>query len=398
MLPRTEYLERLIRWKDKDLVKVVTGIRRCGKSTLLALYREYLGKHGVSARQIQTINLEEEANTFADWRALHRHIEKHFAAGRKNYVFLDEIQQIRGAQKLLASLRLRKGVDIYVTGSNAYLLSSELATLLAGRYIEIQMLPLSFQEYVSACGKRASQDALFQDYLLNSSFPQTLEFGRDLKLIQDYIEGIYHTIVQKDIVLRQGLKDISRLDSVASFMFDNIGSETSLKNISNTMTSAGRKIHPQTVETYLNGLLESYVLYKIARYDVKGRQYLLTNAKYYLADIGLRYALLGNKGADAGHILENVVCLELLRRGYKVYVGKVQEQEVDFVASLPGGKIEYYQAAQSVLDKKTLERELKPLLSVKDSYPKFLLTRDYTNCFHQGIRQINALDWLLGKE
>jgi predicted AAA+ superfamily ATPase len=395
MIERPQYLDKLISWKDKDLIKIVTGIRRCGKSTLFELYRKYLISQGIENNQIQTINLEDVKNAFTDGYDLHKHIEKNLIVGKRNYIFLDEIQQIENAQRMLASLRLREGIDIYVTGSNAYMLSNKLATFIAGRYIEIKMYPLSFKEYASAFNG-LNTDEMFQQYLTNSGFPQVLEFGGNMQLIQDYIEGIYRVIVQKDIAFHNGIKDISRFDSVAKFIFDNIGSETSIKNISNAMTSGGRKIHPQTIESYLDGFIECFALYRADRYDIKGKQYLMTNAKYYLADIGLRYAVLGNKGADDGHILENIVCVELLRRGYKVYVGKIGANEVDFVA-VQYGKIEYYQVSLSVLDENILARELKPLKDIRDSYPKFLLTRDYNNADYDGIKQMNVLDWLLGR-
>ncbi|MDR1902609.1 MAG: ATP-binding protein [Treponema sp.] len=397
MINRPAYLEKLHKWRDTDLVKIVTGIRRCGKSTLFELYQNELKQSGTAREQIISINLEDADNyELLEWKALHTHIESLLIPNKKNYVFLDEIQQVDGAQRLLSSLRLKPNIDLYVTGSNAWLLSSELATLITGRYIEINMLPLSFAEYMSAFQNEADTGRKYADYISNSSLPRTLTL-KDRRDIQDYIMGIYSTIVQKDIAFHHGIRDISRLDSVARFMFDNIGSETSIRNISNAMTSGGRKIHQQTVESYLNGLLGSYVLYKANRYDIKGKQHLLTNAKYYLADIGLRFALLGNTPGDAGHILENVVYLELLRRGYKVFIGKVETREVDFVVQNTGGETEYYQVALTVLEAKTLNHELEPLRKIKDNYPKYLLTRDWETGSRDGIRQLNVLDWLLGK-
>ena len=399
MIPRDEYLDNLISFKDKKLIKVITGIRRCGKSTLFELYQDYLLKNGVDAEQIISVNLEAgEFADIADDRALFEYVNARLDDERMNYIFLDEVQRVEGFQKAVDALYIKKNCDVYITGSNAYLLSGELATLLSGRYVEIKMLPLSFKEYASARGKSIAPERLYQDYIHNSSFPYALELNRP-KDVRQYLDGIYNTIIVKDIITRKRINDVEMLKSTARFMFDNIGNLTSTKKISDTMTSAGRKISVHTVENYLDALTESFVFYKISRYDVKGRQYLKTGDKYYAADVGLRYAVLGAKMADAGHILENVVCLELLRRGYDVYVGKVGAAEVDFVAVGDEGE-EYYQVAYTLVDAdgKTLERELTPLDSIRDHNQKFLLTMDYGPVVsHNGIKQIYALDWLTGQ-
>lgn len=285
-------------------------------------------------------------------------------------------------------------MDLYITGSNAFLLSGELATLLSGRYVEIKMLPLSFKEYVSAFQDNTNTAMLYMNYLTNSSFPGTLELERK-KDIRVYLEGIYNTILMKDIVTRKKIGDPAMLQSVVEYMFDNIGNMCSSTKIANTMTSSGRKISVPTVENYLEALTDSFVLYKVSRYDIKGKQYLATGSKYYLADIGLRYYLLGTRQTDMGHILENVVYLELLRRGYEVHIGKVGEAEVDFIA-INEEEEEYYQVSQSVLDENTLRRELASLEAIKDHNPKYLLTMDYMPMSsHNGIKQINAIEWLL---
>ncbi len=292
------------------------------------------------------------------------------------------------------SLYIKKNVDLYITGSNAYLLSGELATLLSGRYVEIKMLPLSFSEYTSYFGEPMDVNRKYTEYLVNSSFPGTLELSRrqDIRM---YLEGIYTSIVLKDIVSRKRIADVPMLESVIRYMFDNIGNLCSSTKIANTMTSAGRKISVRTVESYLEALTDSFILYRAERYDVKGKQYLSTGFKYYLADIGLRYYLLGSKQADFGHILENIVYLELLRRGYEVHIGKMGTSEVDFV-TFNGDGMEYYQVALSVLDETTLKRELSPLDSIPDHNPKYLLTMDVLpRTSHNGIKQINVLDWLL---
>lgn len=396
MIPRKEYLENLIAFRDKHLIKVVTGIRRCGKSTLFELYEEYLLQNGVKPEQIIAYNLEAgEYADIEDSKALYKLVSDRLLPNEMNYIFLDEVQRVADFQKAVDALFIKKNCDVYITGSNAYLLSGELATLLSGRYIEIKMLPLSFKEYLLAHPEDRNIDRLYQDYIHNSSFPYALELKRP-KDIRQYLDGIYDSIVLKDIVARRRISDVDMLRSVTRFLFDNIGNICSTKKIADTMTSAGRKIAVHTVEKYLEALTESFIFYRVGRYDVKGKQYLKTGDKYYAADLGLRFSVLGNKKADDGHILENVVYLELLRRGYEVYIGKVGAAEVDFIAIGDEGE-EYYQVAYTVIDAdgKTLERELAPLEAIKDHNPKYLLTMDYGPMIsHNGIRQINVLDWL----
>lgn len=397
MISRNEYLDNLINLRDKQLIKVITGIRRCGKSTLFELYQEYLLRNGVESEQIISINLEDgDYADIEDSKSLYNLVKTHLLPDKMNYIFLDEVQRVSEFQKAVDSLFIKKNCDVYITGSNAYLLSGELATLLSGRYMEIKMLPLSFKEYVSAFPEDRNIDRLYQNYIHNSSFPYTLELSRQ-KDIRQYLEGIFNSIVLKDIVARRRFPDIAMLQSVVRFMFDNIGNLCSTKKIADTMTSAGRKITVHTVESYLTALTDSFIFYRIGRYDIKGKQYLKTGDKYYAADIGLRYIVLGSKKADQGHILENVVYLELLRRGYEVYIGKVGNSEVDFIALGVEGE-EYYQVAYTVIDAdgKTLERELKPLESIRDHNPKYLLTMDLGPVVsHNGIKQMNVLDWLL---
>ena len=397
MIQREEYLNNLVNFKDKKLIKVVTGIRRCGKSTLFELYQNYLLENGIKNTQIISINLEDgDYSDIEDSRSLYDIVNSKLDPDHMNYIFLDEVQRVKDFQKAVDALYIKKNCDVYITGSNAYLLSGELATLLSGRYVEIKMLPLSFKEYVTARGENTGFDRLYQDYIHNSSFPYALELNR-AKDIRQYLDGIYNSIIVKDIITRRRISDVEMLKSVARFLFDNIGNMVSSKKIADTMTSAGRKISVHTVENYLEALTESFVFYRAGRYDVKGKQYLKTGDKYYAADIGLRYNVLGTKKADAGHILENVVYLELLRRGYEVHVGKVGTAEVDFIAIGDEGE-EYYQVAYTVIDAdgKTLERELAPLNAINDHNPKYLLTMDYGPLVsHNGIRQLYVIDWLL---
>ena len=395
MIERKEYLEDFIHFKDKNLIKVVTGIRRCGKSTMFELFQEYLKDNGVGEEQIIFVNLEDgDFRHIRTSEKLYEYVSERLVKEKTNYVFLDEVQQVENFQEAVDWLYAKKNVDVYITGSNAYLLSGELATLLSGRYVQIKMLPLSFKEYCSAFPDNQNTSQLYINYLTNSSFPGTLELTRKQD-IRAYLEGIYNTILLKDIVTRKRISDASMLESVVEFMFDNIGNLCSSTKIANAMTSAGRKISVPTVESYLSALADSYILYKVGRYDIKGKQYLTTGFKYYVADIGLRYFLLGSKQTDKGHILENVVFLELLRRGYEVYIGKVGDAEVDFIAINSEGE-EYYQVSQSVLEEQTLKRELASLEAINDHNPKYLLTMDFTPfTSYNGIKQINVLEWLM---
>jgi predicted AAA+ superfamily ATPase len=313
-----------------------------------------------------------------------------------NYIFLDEIQNVHEFQRAVDSLYIRKNMDIYITGSNAWLLSGELATLLSGRYVEIHMLPLSFREYLSAFDNAIDIPKKYLDYVMYSSFPYSLKLRDEPEQIHDYLGGIYSTIILKDVVERNKIADVPLLELVVRFMFDNIGNLCSVKKIADTLVSSGRRISVNTVETYLSSLTNAFILYRLGRYDIRGKQHLKTGSKYYLADTGLRFYLLGSKMYDAGRILENVVFLELLRRGYELNIGKIDDQEIDFIArrrSMP----EYYQVALSVRDKTTLDRELRPLLAAKDNYPKHLLSLDDDPpADYNGIRLVNVLDWLSG--
>ena len=397
MIARDEYLQKLIDLRDTDLIKVVTGIRRCGKSTLFKLYQDYLKSNGVSNEQIISINFEDLAyEELLNYRRLYDHVKSRLISEKMNYVFLDEIQAVDQFQKAADSLYIQDNVDLYITGSNASLLSGDLATLLSGRYVEIAMMPLSFKEYVSAQTDKSSISELYSKYRKNSSFPGAVEISSHGKL-REYLSGIYNTIVLKDIVARYNIQDVSMLDSIIRFMFDNIGNICSSRKIAGALASSGRKVSANTVERYLSAMTSSYILYQARRYDLKGKQYLASGEKYYVADIGLRNYLLGDKAADLGHILENIVFLELLRRGNDVYIGKVGNSEVDFIAVGEEGTA-YYQVAATVREESTLNRELAPLDMIQDHNPKYLLTLDDDPpMFHNGIRQINALDWLLSR-
>jgi len=395
MIQRNDYLNLLKEFKDKQLIKVVTGIRRCGKSTLYALFGEWLRENGVSDAQITEINFEDPI--YADIktsRDLYEAVAERLLPDKMNYVFLDEVQKVEDFQEACDGLYIKENVDLYITGSNAKILSGELATLLSGRYVEIKMQPLSFKEYVGALGEATDLSRKYREYIEYGSFPYLLELsGKKAKQI--YLEGIYNSVVLKDIVSRKKILDVPMLENVIRFIFDNIGNPTSATKIANALKSAGNKIAVNTVESYLMALQESFIIYKAERYDIKGKQLLETGGKYYVADIGLRYYLLGTKRADRGHILENVVFLELLRRGYEVYVGKQGNTEVDFIAVNEEGT-EYYQVAYTVADDAVLARELTPLDTIHDHNPKYLLTMDDEPLVsHNGIKQMYVLDWLL---
>lgn len=430
LIDRPEYMRQLKAWQDQnDLIKIVTGVRRCGKSKLLELFQMRLQSDKIADdSQIVSVNLEDLIQTrkigltedtehfLVGYEKLLDYILARLNPKKMNFVFIDEVQLLRDWQKVANALRLQKNVDVYLTGSNAYMFSSDLANSLGGRYVEIKMQPLSFLEYYMAYRLMAEGtlrtpkdflefgdfQATYEHYIRESGFPQTLKMLYDRQHISDYLrDTVYLNTVQKDIVKRFNLSDVNKLDAVVKYMFDNIGNETSVRSIERGLSTGGHKISVPTIDKILEGLLDSFLMYKCDRYDIKGKQYLDSNSKYYVADIGLRTALLGIKDMDAGHILENVVYLELIRRGYEVSVGKVHKGsklvEVDFVAKKSSGIVEYYQVAQNVLGSDTLERELAPLEAIEDNYPKFILSMDYGTGENNGIKRLNVLDWLLGQ-
>ena len=407
-IEREEYLEFLKNHKDKQIIKVVSGIRRAGKSTLFEIYKDYLQKNGVEKNQIISINFEDlEYEEYTDYKKLYKFIKDNLLENKKNYIFLDEIQHVNKFEKVVDSLFIKENVDLYITGSNAYFMSGELATLLSGRYVELEILPLSFKEYcegkkqqeIKKEGQELSKSLVqrYNDYIFESSFPYTLQIDKK-ENIREYLMGIYNSVLLKDVVSRLKISDVMMLESVVKYMFDNIGNITAIKKIADAMTSLGKKIDVKTVEKYLSGLIDSMILYKVNRYNIKGKAYLSNLSKYYIVDIGLRNQLLGNRNIDFGHIFENIIYLELLRREKNVYVGQFGDKEVDFVV-LNGEKVEYYQVALTVLDENTLKRELEPLKKIKDSYPKYLITLDEigVNTNYDGIKVLNGLEWLVDR-
>lgn len=408
-IDRKEYLDFLVKSKDRQIIKVVSGVRRCGKSTLFEIYKDFLLENGVEKNQIISINFEDmDYEELTDYKKLYEYIKSKMIGDKKNYIFLDEIQHVDKFEKVVDSLFIKENTDLYITGSNAYFMSSELATLLSGRYIELKMLPLSFKEYYQAKleyekleqkENRISKTLIqyYNEYIVNSSFPYTLQLDSDLKNIHEYLSGIYNSVLLKDIVARLKISDVMRLESVVKYIFDNIGNLTSLSKIANTLTSMGRKTDAKTIEKYIRGLTDSLLVHEVSRYNIKGKEFLSTLSKYYVADLGLRQMILGNRNIDMGHILENVIYLELLRRKGNVYVGQFDKNEIDFVV-INSNEIEYYQVALTVLDENTLKRELDAFKNIKDNYPKYLITLDdvMVNTDYDGIKVVNALEWLLG--
>lgn len=396
LIQREQYLAKLRALRDKAIIKVITGVRRCGKSTLMQLFQKELLQSGVSEKQIISINFEDyDFVELRNAKALYQYVVARLVEGAPNYVFLDEIQHVDNYADVVDALFVKENVDLYITGSNAYLLSSEIATLLSGRYVELQLLPLSFKEYVNATGNTNDLERKYADYITFSSFPYAMAFDREVQMTNDYLRGIYSTIVLKDVMHRHSIGDAMMLENVMAFMADNIGNILSVKKIADTLTSSGRKVDVKTIEKYLSALCQSFILYPAKRYNIKGRQLLKTMEKYYLVDVALRNTLLGSANADFGRILENVVYLELLRRYPNVYIGKTDAFEIDFVA-VNMQEVAYYQVAATVRDEATLERELHPLKMVKDNYPKTVLSLDVAPvAYHNGIKIQNVLDWLL---
>ena len=407
-IDRKEYLDFLVKSKDRQIIKVVSGVRRCGKSTLFEIYKDFLLENGVAKNQIISINFEDmDYEKLTDYKKLYEYIKSKMIGDKKNYIFLDEIQHVDKFEKVVDSLFIKENTDLYITGSNAYFMSSELATLLSGRYIELKMLPLSFKEYYQAKLEYEKMEQkenrtlktliqYYNEYIVNSSFPYTLQLDSDLKNIHEYLSGIYNSVLLKDIVARLKISDVMRLESVVKYIFDNIGNLTSLSKIANTLTSMGRKTDAKTIEKYIRGLTDSLLVHEVSRYNIKGKEFLSTLSKYYVADLGLRQMILGNRNIDMGHILENIIYLELLRRKGNVYVGQFDKNEIDFVV-INSNEIEYYQVALTVLDENTLKRELNIFKNIKDNYPKYLITLDdvMVNTDYDGIKVVNALEWLL---
>jgi len=401
MIKREQYLTKLRELRDKHIIKVLTGVRRAGKSTLLDLFRRELIESGVKNNQIQSINFEEASNSeLINWKVLHDTIESKLIPNKMNYIFLDEIQNVNQFEKMVDSLFVKKNVDLYMTGSNAYFLSSEFSTLLSGRQFEINILPFSFAEYCEILGKERTDDLhkTFTDFLRNGGFPQSVEmFSQNYNLGVEYLTGLYHTVVLKDVITREGVNDAGALENTLKFVFDNIGNFLSPNKIADYMCSNYRNISSRTIENFLSATRDSFILFGVSRFDIKGKELLQTQQKYYLVDTGLRQVLLARDTQfDIGRALENVIYLELIRRGYQVWIGKTKSgKEVDFVAKNLHGVLEYYQVAETIRGEETRNRELAALNNIDDNNRKFIITLDPEANNFDGVEQINAIEWLL---
>jgi predicted AAA+ superfamily ATPase len=403
IIERIHYVSLLNNFRDFDLIKVITGIRRSGKSTLMKMYAEKLVCEGVKASAIQSINFElPDESIPTDWQELFVHLKNGMVKGATNYIFLDEVQNIPHFEKLIDGLYVLENTDVYITGSNANLLSGDLATLLSGRYVEISILPMSFAEYlqmldIDADSRQINHNSLLGDYMNDTSFPQGIKLKKSNQgAIVRYLNAIYNTVIEKDIVQRYKIRNLRAFSNVLKFIAGNIGSPLSPNNIAKALKADGQSVDAKTVESYLRYLTGSFVLYQANRFDVKGKQQLATQEKYYLADVGLRNVLLGkNMFQDVGHILENIVYLELLRRGNTVWTGKNGDSEVDFVTRSETGETAYYQVAYTAKETATMQRELRSLQQIKDNYPKYLLTTDEYESEAEGIKILNVAKWLL---
>jgi hypothetical protein len=399
-------LEKLIQWKDEQVIKVVTGIRRCGKSTLLAQFQAYLRCNGVSDDQIVSINFEElEYEDLLDYKKLYAYLKKHLVQGKTTYIFLDEIQKVPAFEKVVDSLYVKPDVDLYITGSNAYMLSGDLATLLTGRYVEITMLPLSFKEFLAITGMNPEKG--FADFLQNGGLPYVAGMERTPEKVDVYLEGIYNTVIVRDIEDRQArrendpskrkITDIALLKTIAKYLSSVIGNPVSVRSITDYLISSGRRISPNTVNDYVEALTESFIFYPVERFDIAGKQLLKANRKFYMVDLGIRNHILPRRNYDLGFSVENIVYFELLRRGYKVTMGKYGNTEVDFVTEKQG-VYTYFQVTADMTSEETFKRELRPLRNIRDNYEKIVLTMDYVTLGnYDGIQVIHLLDWLTEK-
>ena len=398
---RSHYLDILKVLKGKNLIKVATGVRRCGKSTLMSQFQDVLRAENEAA-SIISINIDMPDFRFLaekSWKDVYDYIVEHLKNNVTNYVFIDEVQNVKEFEKLLEGLYVHPNIDLYVTGSNAFLLSSELATLLTGRAYEIHVLPFSFAEYISFTGKSNNLDRAFAAYIETGGFPEAVRLSADgNQFTLDYLQMVFNTIFRNDISARQSIYSEESYLEVVNFLIDSIGSNVSAANIANTLKSNKKPIDNKTVSKYIDSLVESYLFYRVKRYDIKGKQHLATQEKYYLVDLGFRHALLGKELlSDAGHLLENVIYLELKRRNFQIWIGKTNNLEVDFVVRTKEGFTQYIQVSQTVQNPTTLARELAPLNSISDHHEKLLITMDFDTGTYNGIKKINAIDWLIGK-
>ena len=402
MIKRVDYLNSLEKWRDEKVIKIVTGMRRCGKSTLLLQFQNRLVETGIETTQIVSLNFEKlEYEDLQDYKKLYSYLKNRLISDKKNYIFLDEVQRVKYFEKVVDSLYVMDNVDIYITGSNSQMLSSELATFLSGRYVEIKMLPLSFKEFFSI-GDLSIDDS-FVEYMRYGGLPYVTTMEKDSDKVEMYLEGIYNTVLVKDIEDRQNRKnlgmraitDISLLKSISKYLSSVVGNMVTVKSITNYLVSGGRKVSPNTVSDYIEALCDSFIFYEVDRFDIVGKELLKNNKKYYIVDLGLRNYLIPRKNYDLGFGLENIVYFELLRRGYRVNVGKLKDKEIDFVTR-KNDELHYIQVTASMVDENIFEREMRPLREIRDNYEKTVLTLDrFSVGNYDGIKVVNIVDWLL---
>lgn len=399
MIERKEYLKQLLSWKDQSIIKVLTGIRRCGKSTILKLYQEYLLNNGIDPSQIISINFEElEYEDLQDYKKLYQYIKDRLVENKMMYIFLDEIQNVPSYEKVVDSLHVKENIDIYITGSHSYIFSGQLATYLSGRYIEIPVLPLSFKEVYNP---QTNKEEAFQKYIKTGGFPYIHQIQLLNEQIDMYLEGIYNTVIVKDIEERinrknsKSVTDIALLKAISKYLSSVVGSPVSIRSITNYFKSNERTTSPNTISNYVEALCESYLYYPVEVMDVSGKEVLKSNKKYYIVDPGIRNYILPKQFYDLGFTIENIVYLELLRRRYNVNIGRNGRTEVDFIAKR-NDVYTYIQVTASLVDENTFNREIRPLKQIKDNYEKIILTLDrYTLGNYEGIKVINIIDWLL---
>ena len=399
MISRDNYFQKLINAKDTEFIKVITGVRRCGKSTLLLMFKDYLLQNKIKEKNIIYINFESAMyDSIKDFKDLYKYIKTKITNNKKYYILLDEIQMVKQWEKAVNSINVDFNVDIYITGSNAYLLSSELATLLSGRYVEIKIYPLSFKEFLQFSNyDNSNMEDKFYEYLKYGGLPAITQIKDKTDLVMTYLNDIYSTIVKKDVISRNLIKDTALLENIIKYLANNIGNQISANGISNYLNSNKivERTNHQTIDNYLKMLENAFIFYKADRSDIKSKSILKTLGKYYIADTGIRNIITGFRNIDEGHLLENVVYLELLRRDYKVNIGKTLNGEVDFIAGNMN-EIKYYQVTQSLLNKEVREREINGLESIKDNYEKTIITMDKTiNKDYNGIKVVNIIDFLL---
>ncbi len=393
---RKQYLDRIINLKDTPDIKIITGIRRSGKSNLMNTYIDYLKENFQNINIIFIDFMDLEYEDIKEYHSLHKYVESNYDETKDNYLFIDEVQMCPDFELAINSLYSKNKYDIYITGSNAFLLSADLATLFTGRYIELHIFPFSFKEFCEYNSDIQDNDTLFDKYLIKGGFAGSYAYRTELDR-NTYIKEIYETIVNRDLIQKYNMSDTVILQQLSEFLMDNISNLTSPNKISDTLTSNDIPTNHVTIGKYIKYLCNAFLFYDVKRYDIRGKKYLESNNKYYLCDTGIRYAILGSRNMDYGRAYENIVCIEFLRRGYDVYIGKLYQKEIDFVA-IKGNEKLYIQVSDNISDENTFKREYSPLLQIKDAFPKTIIARTkHPRYTYEGIEIVDIIDWLLEK-